>query len=172
MAVSAQRVLLVIVLRRVEGRIWLNGGVDPPGGSLRPRDRLFGRLALRLGPEEDGRSILDRERLVRRRMAGEEECEQLAVRDEARVVVELYRLGMVPEVVVGRPRRGAAGVADTRADDTVQTPEPGIRSPESAKGEGGGGHLGRLVQIELRTRGRLGGSVREEGHGCSFRSPL
>ena len=45
------------------------------------------------------------------------------------------------ELVVGI-RRGAAGVADTRGDDTWHEPEPGIRSPESTGTEG---RLGRLV---------------------------
>jgi len=79
-------------------------------------------------------------------VAAPEEVGQFAVGDLFRVEFDLDRLGMIPQSVIGgvlfRPPR----VSDTGPRDAFDAPEPGIRSPESAEGEGGG----------LRAGGRLG----------------
>ena len=45
---------------------------------------------------------------------------------------------MVSEASVGGVGRFAAAVADSRANNSVETPELGVGAPESTKGEGGG----------------------------------
>jgi hypothetical protein len=82
-------------------------------------------------------------------LAGREHVvEQRGVGQQARVEVELERLGVIGEVVIGRVRRAAAGVADAGADDGGVTPEPGVGGPESTQAEGRGLDDGRLLQVE------------------------
>jgi hypothetical protein len=67
-----------------------------------------------------------------------EVCEEVAVGDDGRVVDDLDRLGVAADVAVGRTELIAAGVADAGLDDTRETPEPGVRTPESTECEDGG----------------------------------
>ena len=67
-----------------------------------------------------------------------EKIQKPAVRDDCRVKVDLDRLRMISNVMVGRIRVGAPRVADARAEYPIEAPEPGVRAPESAKGKGGG----------------------------------
>lgn len=62
--------------------------------------------------------------------------EELAVGDDGRVVDDLDGLGVAADAVVGRLWLRAAGIADAGLDDTRETPEPGVRAPESAHREG------------------------------------
>jgi hypothetical protein len=70
-----------------------------------------------------------------RTVAGPEQLEELLVRDDRRIEVERERLGVVTDVVIGRFAMLAARVADAGADDSWQTPEPGVRGPESTERE-------------------------------------
>ena len=45
---------------------------------------------------------------------------------------------MIGEVVIGRIDAAPTRVAHARANDGWMTPEPGVRTPESTKPEGGG----------------------------------
>jgi hypothetical protein len=78
---------------------------------------------------------------------------------------------VIGEIVVRRIDGRAAGVADARANDSWMTPEPGVRCPESAKAEGCGLDVGRLLLIEWKHRAQstsLGPSCYAE----LFSSPL
>ena len=156
----------------MEGMERLNGDADAPDGGLGARYRLFGGQPLLLGPVEDGRPVLLGERGMGRRVAREEDGEQVAVGDRQRGVVDFDRLRVVAEPVVGRRGGRAPAVADPRADDAVQTPEPGVGSPESTEGEGRGREIGRLCGVERRARGRLRRGVREQRHGVLLLLPV
>lgn len=78
-----------------------------------------------------------------------EQLEERVVLDDRRIERELDRLGMVADVLVRRRSCRAAGIADLRAKDSIETPEPGVGSPESPEREGevsqpvGGGEIDR-----------------------------
>jgi hypothetical protein len=65
-----------------------------------------------------------------------ESLEQFFIRDPGRVVVNLNRLRVIAKIVIGRVLFCPPCVPDTGANDTRDTPEPGVRSPESAKSKG------------------------------------
>jgi hypothetical protein len=76
-----------------------------------------------------------------------EHVEQLGIRDDARIEVECERFGVIAEIVIGRILVMSARVSDARANDSGETPEPGVRRPESTECEDRG--LGvRLVLID------------------------
>jgi hypothetical protein len=52
------------------------------------------------------------------------------------VVIYLESLGMIAKAVVGGIFFCAARVANARANNSIDSPEPGIRSPESAHSKG------------------------------------
>ncbi len=54
-----------------------------------------------------------------------------------RIKIKLDSLAMVSQAVVSGVLFCTSSVADASADYTFKTPEPGVRSPESAKSEGG-----------------------------------
>ena len=66
------------------------------------------------------------------------DIQQFFIRDDIRVEVDLDGFGVVPDTSVGGVGRFAAAVADPCAKDSVETPELGVRAPESAQGKGGG----------------------------------
>jgi hypothetical protein len=78
----------------------------------------------------------------------EEQLDQLRVRPARRVDVELEALRVIFQVVVGREALAASAIADPGAPDSVETPEPGIRGPESAQRERRGLELRRLLGVE------------------------
>lgn len=93
-------------------------------------------------------------------VAAPEDVQQLLVGDDRRVKIDLDGLGVVAEVVVGGVVLGAARVAYPGADDAVDSPELGIRTPESAQAEAGGLGAGRNCGIQgrdLNIRGAPGG---------------
>jgi hypothetical protein len=79
-----------------------------------------------------------------------EDFQQLLVGDDRRVEIDLDGLGVVAEVVVCGVGRRAAGVPYPGADDAVDSPELGIRAPESAQAEGGGFRAGGNCGIQGR----------------------
>jgi hypothetical protein len=93
-------------------------------------------------------------------VATPEDVQQLLVGNDRRVEIDLDGLGVVAEVVVGGVGRRAAGVPYPGADDAVDSPELGIRTPESAQTEGrglrAGGHYG-IQGWNLNIREALGG---------------
>ena len=69
-------------------------------------------------------------------MAVPENDQEFLVCDLSWIVVNLDRLRMAVQIVIGRVTGATASVSDTGADYSIDTPEPGVRSPESAQGEG------------------------------------
>ena len=69
-------------------------------------------------------------------MAFPENIQELAVGYSDRVVIYLEGLGMIAKAVIGGIFLCAARVANARANNSIDSPEPGIRSPESAHSEG------------------------------------
>jgi hypothetical protein len=66
-------------------------------------------------------------------MAFPENIQKLAVGYSDRVVIYLESFGMIAKAVVGGIFLCAARVANARADNSIDSPEPGIRTPESAQ---------------------------------------
>jgi hypothetical protein len=85
-----------------------------------------------------------------------EDVQQFLVGDDGGIVVDLNGLGVIAEAVIGGILLGAARVSYPGADDAVDGPELGIRTPESAEGKGGGlrfgGHCG-IYGRHLQPRG-------------------
>jgi hypothetical protein len=69
-------------------------------------------------------------------MAFPENIQELPVGYSGRVVIYLDSLGMIAKAVVGGILLCAARVANARANYSINSPEPGIRSPESAQSKG------------------------------------
>jgi hypothetical protein len=83
-------------------------------------------------------------------VATPEDVQQFLVGDDGRIEVDLEGLGVVAEAAIGGIALGAAGVAYPGADDAMDGPELGLRTPESAQGKGGGLRLGRHCGIQGR----------------------
>jgi hypothetical protein len=72
-----------------------------------------------------------------------EDVQQLCVRDDGGIVDDLDGLGVIPQVMIRGVWFGAARVSYPGADNAMEGPEPGIRTPESPQGKGGGLGMGR-----------------------------
>jgi len=83
-------------------------------------------------------------------MAFPENIQQLLVCYPCRVKIDLDRFGMIAEAAVCRRVFGAAAVADACPDNALHAPEPGVRSPESAKTEGCGLEVRRYFSVQER----------------------
>ena len=66
-------------------------------------------------------------------MAFPENIQELPVGYSGRVVIYLESLGMIAKAIVGGIFLGAARISNARANNSIDSPEPGIRSPESAQ---------------------------------------
>jgi hypothetical protein len=64
-------------------------------------------------------------------MSAPEHIEELRVRDDPGIVVDLDRLRVIPDSLVGRILSGAPRISDPGPNDPGQLPKLGIRSPES-----------------------------------------
>ena len=93
-------------------------------------------------------------------VAAPEDVQQLLVGDDRRVEIDLDGLGVVAEAVVSGVVLGAARVAYPGADDAVDSPELGIRTPESAQAEAGGLRAGGNCGIQGRDLNYPGNSWR------------
>ena len=93
-------------------------------------------------------------------MSCKEKGEQLFIADDVGIVVDLNGLGVVRQVVIGGVLGTPSGVAYTRPDNAVETPELGVGTPESAQGKGRRLKHGRSTGVEWRNarccRGVLG----------------
>ena len=83
-------------------------------------------------------------------MAFPENIQKLAEGYSGRVVIYLESLGMIAKAVVGGIFLCAARVANARANNTIDSPEPGIRTPESAHRKGRRFYLGGYGGINGR----------------------
>jgi len=111
-------------------------------------------LLLMLIVVEDDRPVLSGYGAVDGRVVGPEDVQQFLIADGARVVVDLDRLTVAAEVVVGGVALRPARVADACANDAGETPEPGVRTPESPHGEGRRLRLCGCIQVDGRQAGR------------------
>ena len=64
-----------------------------------------------------------------------EDGQEFFITDLGWVEVDLDGLGVVGDTAIGGGRLITSSVSDPCADDPLQTPEPGVRPPESAQGE-------------------------------------
>jgi len=100
-------------------------------------------------------------------VAAPEDVQQFLVGDDSRVKIDLDGLGVVAEVVVGGVVLSAARVPYPGADDALDSPELGIRTPESAEAEGSGLRAGGNCGIQGRDLNIRG------AHGClHYRGPF
>jgi len=88
--------------------------------------------------KEDDRSVLPGKGSCTRIVAAPKHIEKFRVGNKIGVIIDLNRLRMIPDTVVGWIFGGTAGVADTSADNSRHLPKLGIRSPESPQCKGGG----------------------------------
>jgi len=170
-AVVSQVVLLVVILGGPEALQGLDAGRGFAAvQALVALSALESRRKLLLASREDERRVLDLEGGTGGVVTLPEQLQQILVGDYRRVEVDLEALGLVAERAVGGVWMVAARVADTRAPDPVDEPEPGVRSPESTNRERRGLQLIGDLQIDRwqgdreRDRGRLGGLVKWEVH--------
>ena len=64
-----------------------------------------------------------------------EHVQERFIRYQNRVIIDLDRLGMLPQVMIRGIRCGPARITHTSSNDSLETPEPGVRTPESAQGK-------------------------------------
>ena len=139
----------------------------PPGGLTVPR--LDRQVFLPVVMEKDRGHVLPPPGPLPRVMAFPEDIEQFPVGDHGRIEVHLDRLDVVPEIVVFGVLRRPSRVADTGAENAGETPEPGVRTPESAQGEGR--RLRRFVRGRIDRGDRRGSRRRSIPHfTCHCRS--
>ena len=65
-------------------------------------------------------------------MAVPENGQQFLICDLSWIVINLDRLRMPVQIVISRVTGAAASISNAGADYSIDTPEPGVRSPESA----------------------------------------
>ncbi len=134
---APEHIFLVVRLGEVEpgGRQDLRIDLPvSPGGLAAPRpDR---QLSLSGVMGKDRGHVLALPGTLPRIMACPEDIEQFPVGDHGRVEVHLDRLDVVPEIVIRGVLRRSPRVPDAGAENAGETPEPGVRTPESAQGEG------------------------------------
>ncbi len=85
--------------------------------------------------EQDG-SVLRAAAISSGIVARPEQAEKVLERELFPVEMDLKHLGVRAEVVIGRVDLIPAGVSDLGTHDASKTPEPGVRTPESAEAEG------------------------------------
>jgi hypothetical protein len=83
-------------------------------------------------------------------MAFPENIQKLPVGYSIRVVIYLKSLGMIAKAVIGGIFLCAARVANARANNSIDSPELGIRTPESAHSKGRRFYLCRRGGINCR----------------------
>ena len=144
-AVVSQVVLLVVVLGDPEALERLDARRErAPSEALRQALRArMGRSELLVGVSEHERRILPLVRGPRGIVREPYQLEQVVVTDDLRVEFDLEALRLVAQIAIGGIGVVAASVARTCAPDTLDSPEPGVRCPESTYGEGRGLELSR-----------------------------
>ena len=130
------------------GRIAVETGAVHPGRHLVPG--LQGQGLLPLTVIKNHGPVLPGPGGLAGMVAAPEDVQQLLVGDDSRVEIDLDGLGVVAEVVVGGVALRAACVPYPGADDAVDSPELGIRTPESAQAEGSGLRVGGNCGIQGR----------------------
>ncbi len=153
--VLPQIVFLMVRFRRIKSLQRLYRGKDSSSERLlHLAEASLRREALLLVRSEDSRAVLRRPRPGGRIVAGPENIQQLRVGYYLRVEIDLKSLRMIADILIGRIRRCSPRIADARAEDAFKKPEPGIRPPESAKGERRGLDGPRDFVVQRRPYGR------------------
>jgi len=128
-----ETVLLVIILCEREAGIRNNLRKHHASGSRGDLLlRLLCQTLLPLVVIKNYGSILPGPGAVGRIMTLPEHVQQLSISYPFRVIVDLDRFGMVAQVMVCRIFLRSAGIPYACTDNALQTPELGVRSPESA----------------------------------------
>ena len=104
---------------------------------------------------EDRRFVLTRPRPFPRLVALPENIQQPAIRDLGRIIVNLDRFAMVPQVVIGGILGCSSCVSNPGPNNAVNAPELSIRTPKSAQGKGGCLHLCWHVEVHRRWENRV-----------------
>src|SRR6185295_1919329 len=110
----------------------------------------FGNLALRVVAIKNRRHVLAAVGAAAGIVRVPENVENLRVRNLLGIEIDLDRLSVVADVVIGRILCRAAAVADARANHSRKTPKLGVRSPESPERESRGLRFGRRGRIDGR----------------------
>jgi hypothetical protein len=155
--VAPHVVLLVVVLGDPEDR----RGTQLGGQLLTPLLRLLcrrrtrhARLLLAVGPQHG--LVLRRPHAATLVVRAPEHFQEIGELDLLRVKLDLNGFRVIAQVVVAGLVLLAACVADACPQDTRETPEPGVRSPESPEGEGGNLHPRTTIGIRLDGDGNVG----------------
>ena len=77
-----------------------------------------------------------------RAVAVPEYLEKFRIRCHLRIKLNLQCFSMITEIMIGGVWLFPARIADSGSDNSRYTPEPGVRSPESAQGKSGSLGLG------------------------------
>jgi hypothetical protein len=83
-------------------------------------------------------------------MGRPEDVEQVGIRDARGIEVDLDGLGVVADRLVRGVSCGATGIANARANDAGNLPEPGIRTPESTERESRRLEIGWCNRVDCR----------------------
>ncbi len=87
------------------------------------------------GMHEDQGSVLAGPRRFSRSVGFPENLQKSSVRNDPRIEIDLDRFRMVAEIMICRVRASSPRVTDARSDNSIETPEPGVGTPESAECE-------------------------------------
>lgn len=173
--------LLVHALGWPEGCLRQDLDADPVAYlALQSPLRGLGSLELAGSAGDDGGADPTGARRQCNREAIPVDVEQLLVGDEPRIEDDLHRLAMTAELMVRRVLQLATSVANSRALNPFETPEPGIAAPESPKSEDcslqavdarregwQSGCLARRSPLHGKNRGTEGGDGGKKAHGLS-----
>jgi hypothetical protein len=146
---AAQPVFLVVALGPAEAPQWFDARAytsAPSPGRL--FTRLFRRRALPLIMVEEGVAVLGRPTATGGVVRLPEDRQQVGISDADGIEIDLEGLAVIPQLVIGGGFKGAPRIPHAGADHAVKTPEPGVGSPESAQGEGGGLEAGGGILID------------------------
>ena len=131
--VPSQLILLMIIFGQVELVNWHDFGMDFLVSLIFLEGFSFKRqLALLIILIKYGRHILPTPGFVSRVVALPENEEQVLVGYASRVIINLDRFAVVSDAAIGRVFFLTARISDAGSDNSVHTPELGVRSPESA----------------------------------------
>ncbi len=127
--------------------------------------RFQGQSFLCVIMEENGGLILPGPWTRAGTMALPKNRQKLFIRDLAGIIVDLDGLGVIAKIMVSRILFRASRISHPGAHHAFEDPEPGVRTPESPQGKGGGFDLGRRRRVYGRYPGFTGCCIL---HHCSF----
>ena len=120
----------MIIFGQIERGDRLDIRENPPAALPAPL-RLLGKLSLLFIMKENRGSVLTGKGRDQGIVCAPEHIEELRIGDHRGIVVDLNRLGLIPDSPVGRIVGAAPSVSDPGANDSGKLPKLGIGSPES-----------------------------------------